>query len=190
MKYLLSSIYLLCSYFLVAQEFTEGQIITTEDTLKVLINDDFSEITSIRSLTLKKDDKILDLKDKQILAYQKDSIQYERHKIERPVQVLAEQKGFMQVISKGQVSIYRFDYMIRSNGNESQRLSNSYIQNDFYLYKEGDEDMVLVRKLGFRRSMTAYFKDCPLLEMKIKNKELKFKHLISIVEQYNKCFDE
>lgn len=193
MKYLLSILYLFLTYFLIAQEFQKGQIITTEnDTIEVLINDDFSKVTSIRSLILKQEEKdeLLKLKDKEVLAYQIDSLQYERHKIERPIQILVEQKGFMQVVSKGQVSIYRFDYMVQSQGAKSQKLNNSYIQSDFYLKKEGETEMVLVRKLGFKKTMLEYMKDCPLLVMKIKNKELKFKHLHQIVVYYNKCFEE
>lgn len=184
MKKLIISFLLFNTYFLNAQDFKQTNIISFEnDTLEVMLNDDFSKEKSFRVLTIQAHESI-DIDVKKIKAYYYDSLVFEKKEFERPMQLFGQMQGYMQLVYDGKVKMYRFDYLIQS-ASSSKKMSNTYVQSDFYLQKEGDKKPMLVRKGGFRKSMKLYFQDCPLMVEQIELKRLKYRDLPILIQFYN-----
>ena len=148
-----------------------------------MLNDDLSKEKSFRVLAIQEHESIsIDIE--KIKAYQYDSLFFEQKAFERPMQLFGKMTGYMQLVFDGKVKMYRFDYLIQSTSS-SKRMTNSYVQSDFYLERENQQQMTLVRKGAFRKNIKLYFKDCPLLVEQIELKRLKFKDLNKIIEFYN-----
>lgn len=188
MKYLFFTFLTIISYFLTAQDFKKANIISFEnDTLAVLLNDDFSKEKSFRVLTIDAGDSI-EVDVKKIKGYYYDSLVFEQKEFERPMQLFGKMKGYMQLVYNGKVKMYRFDYLIQS-ASSSKKMTNSYVQSDFYIQREGEKKMTLVRKGAFRKNMKLYFKDCPLVVEQIELKRMKYKNLSGLIQFYNEYCD-
>lgn len=91
-------------------------------------------------------------------------------------------EGFAKVIEKGEVILYRHQAVI-----------NFRIVDSFILTRSSDpkKTLLTVRKRDsnwFAENLAEYFRDHTDLSSSIKNKELGFKDLRIIVQQYNKAY--
>lgn len=50
-----------------------------------------------------------------------------------------------------------------------------------------NSSMIRLNRLGFRKYMLNYVKDCPVLVDKLETEKLKFENLIQIIQEYNSC---
>ena len=57
--------------------------------------------------------------------------------------------------------------------------------NEYYLVD--NSFMIRLNRLGFRKYMMNYVKDCPVLLDKLETQKLKFEDLIQIIQEYNLC---
>ncbi|MCP4522463.1 MAG: hypothetical protein GY827_12350 [Cytophagales bacterium] len=179
----------LCLYCLsslvFAQEFQKGWVIMISgDTLQGEVNDDFSKKKSMRILSFRQNDVTRIIDKDSVVAYQKDSLYFVKLKYERPIQLIGGMMGFMQVIEQGNLTLLQFDYWIQSEPT-GQKLSNSYIQTDYYLLAEGEKEPTLIKKFGFRKKMMKFFENQPFIYQQLKTKKWKYKHLQQIVKAYN-----
>lgn len=107
---------------------------------------------------------------------------------------------WMKVMIVGKVNLYKKDaYMNYDSGISSSgfggrigTLGSGPVEH-FYVSHEGNTEVFKITSLGdisrsFRKVASDFFKDCPVLEEKIKNKELKKEDIEQVVKFYNsKC---
>ncbi len=90
------------------------------------------------------------------------------------------QKGcFMQQVKTGQLTLYR-KYSVDDIGLETYR---------YYMALNG-EKMLKVKEGNFRKKVSEYVSDYPELQNRILCKELRYKNIQSVVNQYNKWYSE
>jgi len=130
-------------------------------------------------------------KDKEVYAYKRGDDLYYKKTYERPISI-SNMKGFMKLMVKGKVNLYKFNYVEKnvgvmdSNGGMIPG-GNSY-RKDYYIEKK-NSNLFLVTKIGFKHLVANYLSDNFDLANKIRNKELKYRDIKEIVRTYNKEHD-
>ncbi len=106
----------------------------------------------------------------------------------------------LELYKRGRVSVYIFPHIDSNtpkNTNNNIRLGVSggltvlltnNSKGNFYLCKNKSESVTNFsnKKKIFREETSEYFKDCPILVDKINSRKFKSKHLIKIIDFYNK----
>ncbi|MGB0525840.1 MAG: hypothetical protein ACPGJS_22865 [Flammeovirgaceae bacterium] len=87
--------------------------------------------------------------------------------------------SFMQVMSSGDVILYRLDYKDASSQAEDQ------MQHDYYIEKRGG-DLVRVDRSDFTNSILPFISDKPSIKQKVETHEWEYNDLALIVNTYNR----
>ncbi|RXQ87290.1 hypothetical protein EO244_16560 [Ancylomarina salipaludis] len=126
-------------------------------------------------------------KDKDVYAYKRGTEVYFKKSYERPISI-NNMQGYMKLIDDGVIKLYKFNYVVRNagtmNANGVMTGGESSYQQDYYIEK--NNNFLLVRKMGFKRTMAEYFSDNKELADKISSKALRYKDLKEIIRAYNK----
>jgi hypothetical protein len=128
----------------------------------------------------------------QVIAYRRGDSDFVKKRYSRPF-VLGKPIGFMKLISRGEVNLYKFYYKVSgpSHNNFQDQGSNPLIYNereksDYYVERNGKNE--LVWKNSFRKGMALYFEEHTELSKKILDKELNYSDIWSIVEEFNRWY--
>ena len=126
-------------------------------------------------------------KVQEVYAYKRGPDTYVKKSFKRPIDILG-MDGYMKLVENGRLKLYIFTYTMQQGGgmtaNGVMRPMHTSIKRDYYIEKGGRHQ--LVKKLGFKSTMSQYFKDFPDLAKQIKNKTYKYRDLIYLVKAYNK----
>ncbi len=151
---------------------------------------------------------------KNVHCYKIGDVMYVSKLVHRNSPVIGGPKGFMQVIDTGEVNLYFYHYEVNSetrrqkfiNPDEKDFLfttmefeggdvydpsaynaDNLILQSfsgDFYLERNGQSHQ-RIKTSGFKKQMLSYFEDDPLLVEALKDKIIKYKDAIFMVQVYN-----
>ncbi len=126
-------------------------------------------------------------KDAEVYAYKRGTELYFKKSYERPISI-SNMLGFMKLIDTGKVKLFQFSYVVQNagtmNANGVMTGGRSSYRQDYYIEK--NNRLLLVRKMGFKNTMTEYFSDNSELADKIRSKDLKYRDIKEIVRMYNR----
>ncbi|MEO1053251.1 MAG: hypothetical protein AAFX87_21645 [Bacteroidota bacterium] len=160
-----------------------GYVVTLKnDTIRGRLKN-FGEIKSCNKVDLVDNKKARrKYKPKHLKAYQIDNSIYVTQRAERPLK-LGSALVFMKLVVDGDVRLFRYHYFAQTGGAGPNQPSISTPEIDYYLERDGK--LTLVRSLGFKKSMSIYFRDNRELIKLIQNKDLKYRNMEEIVRIYN-----
>lgn len=151
---------------------------------------------------------------KNVHCYKMGDKMYVSKDVHRNSSVIGGPKGFMQVMDTGEVNLYFYHYEVNSEKsyqtfinpdekdylfsitefkggdiydpsawNANYLISKSF-SGDFYVERKGQAHQ-RIKTSGFKKQMTSFFKDDPSLVEALKNKAIKYKDAVFMVQVYN-----
>ena len=97
---------------------------------------------------------------------------------------------FLRLEIDGNLKLFNYYYTQNTPGTynaSSGTMNPGYAYSvENYIFQKGEGELKRTNTMNFRKDMTEYFSDCPLLVEQIENKTFKRNDLISIVRFYNK----
>lgn len=95
---------------------------------------------------------------------------------------------FLHLLKDGTLKLFNFYYTQSNPGmygaSGAMVGATAYSVERYVLEKKGG-DLMQPKAISFRKEMSEYFSDCPVLAMRIENKELKRDDLLAIIAYYN-----
>ncbi len=187
---IITTLFLLCHDSFSAKKI-KGLIIYENDTVRTTFNMPYSVSGKPNYLKIQYGIKYFENGKKKTLTA-KDAKEYQfNHDGEKirmvSVQLTEKKKVFLKInVDKRLKHYYFYDLQYFYNGNSS---TSNLLKKD--VLQKGDEKPLVVERYkigGFKKSMIKYFKDCPGLAMRFKNKVYGKKNIRSAVSYYNsKC---
>ena len=186
------SFFVFCMFFCHLAEaqttnFVKGYVVTIKgDTLTGLLKKfNFSAKPSTVAVFMDDKGEKTKYRPSQLKAYKVGTDTYQTKTYRRPGTGVTPIVVFMKVVAEGPVSLYAYFYQspaapVGPNG----MMTGSSVQKSYYLEKEG-YPLFLVKKMKFRKEVSAYLSESPKTVKKINEDKLKYADIRTIVNIYN-----
>ncbi|WP_340065851.1 hypothetical protein [Ascidiimonas aurantiaca] len=110
--------------------------------------------------------------------------------------VSKKKKKIVRVLHRGKINVFSKRVVITGGSSNMQTAIPSVPFNtnsdEFYVSREGDAYVTLIKSRkplsrSFKKNAMRFFKDCPSLVLKLKNKEYTEQDILQIVKEYENC---
>lgn len=186
-----------------------GQIISNQDTLQVTLDIPVKAVGGQISFD-KLQNKLTVYKKKNVsevlLPENIDAFQFEYEgelikfqSVENTLKVggkfSKKDKVFLRVLREGSLQIYRYYYFSNQPGRTkaNQHMDSGErnpLENKYVIHLSGKK-LIKVQENSFRKDMTEYFADCPVLVQLIESKEITASHINELINNFTKhCSNE
>jgi hypothetical protein len=171
--------------------YIDGYVVTeSRDTIYGKLKDMGEERSCFKIKFIDSNGKKVKFKDAEVYAYKRGAELYFKKSYERPIS-FSNMLGFMKLIDNGEVKLFQFNFVVHNTGtmtaNGVMTGGGTRWSEDYYIEK--NNRLLLVRKLGFRKTMAEYFSDNSELVDKIRSKELRYRDIREIVRTYNRSIE-